>query len=114
MALVLCRRVWPTFRMGLVNGYPTSAIVPMATCAGDPPAVTTAKPSAASTKGDCSHAPKAPAKKPAGCDPQGSSPAVEPPPYPPSGDCPCVPQEDQPVGPGEGSRHDPRPPIHDP
>ncbi|PAN23532.1 hypothetical protein PAHAL_4G099800 [Panicum hallii] len=114
MALVLFKRlnhggVLRTFRMALVNRYPTS---PMATCAGDPPAVTTAKPPAASTQGDCSHAPKAPADKPAGCDPQ-ASPAVEPPAYPPSGDCPCDPQEAQPLGPGEVPRRDPDP-LQDP
>ncbi|KAG2606922.1 hypothetical protein PVAP13_4NG202000 [Panicum virgatum] len=104
MALVLFKRlshggVSRPFKMALVNSYPTSPTVLLATCAGDPPAVTTAKPPAASsTKGDCSHAPKgcdppaAPAKKPAGCDPQ-AAPAVEPPAYPPPGDCPCDPQE---------------------
>ena len=64
MALVLFKRlshggVLRTFKMTLVNTYPTSPTVLLTTCAGDPPAVTTAKPPAASsTKGDCSHAPK--------------------------------------------------------
>ncbi|XP_039843879.1 atherin-like isoform X2 [Panicum virgatum] len=127
MALVLFKRlshggVLRTFKMTLVNTYPTSPTVLLTTCASDPPAVTTAKPPAASAKGDCSHAPKAPgcdppaapAKKPDGCDPDEAAPAVEPPAYPPSGDCPCDPQQAQPVGPGAGTRHDPKAPTPDP